>query len=291
MIPSKLSPSIDFSPDFVPQSSSVIRTRATIPGLPHTLDDDPYGGVLFLRAGPDADLPPLPTSHDRALPNLPPERPLPRQPPQTKQPIISMPEAQPDPPPKQTPRKRRFIVDEDERKRKLEEDLKLAAEIRQQKAEAERREEEERRLAIQERQQRAKQKRLEQGRAAQEWRSQHMKELQESARKEEEARQRVLQSRRDRSQTLSSSNSFADSPFSSWVSAQSTGSPVWRRKYCRVQNGLMRLYKDSVVRTHSHNPTSVRRQATVTDCHLVFLFFHWTPRHPLSLHRSISIRL
>lgn len=214
------------------------QTRATIPGLPRT-DDDAYEGVLFLRAGPVTDVPPHFYPHERALPTLPPERPLP-------QPVTSQ-ERLPETPPKPTPRKRRFIVDENERKRKLEEDLRIASEIRQQKEEAERLEEEERHLAIQERQRLAKQKRLEQGKAAQEWQSRHMKELQESARREEEARKRVMESRRARSQTLSSDVSFGDSPFSGWISAQSTGSPVWRRRYCRVQNGLLRLYKDSVV--------------------------------------------
>ncbi|KAK7679490.1 hypothetical protein QCA50_017544 [Cerrena zonata] len=234
--------SLDFSPDFTPQPF-LTHTQATLPGLPRT-DDDAYGGVLFLRAGPISTLHTRTSTHDRALPTLPPERPLPQPIPQPA--II---QESPEPPPKPSVRKRRFIVDEDERKRKLEEDLKLAAEIRHQREEAERREEEERHLAIQERQQQAKQKRIEQGKVSQELLSQHMKELQESARREQETRRRVLETRRTRSKTLSSETSFGDSPFAGWISVQSTGSPVWRRRYCRVQSGLMRFYKDSVAPT------------------------------------------
>ncbi|CAL1714940.1 unnamed protein product [Somion occarium] len=238
--------------DIGSRSMTVIQTERVSNNIP-----DSYHGVLLLRGSTASkQMPPLP-DRSRDLPLPPTER---RSHPSSKVPIVAGQQEMPS----SSPPKRRFIFDEQERKRKLEEDLRLAAEIRRQREEKERREEEELQRAILERRQRAKQKRLEYGKAAQEWRSQHVRQLQESTRREREQRERVLEARRMRS--LSSSVSVSDDVFSGWVSAQSIGSPVWRRRYCRVRSNHVKLYKDSTPESVAVAEISLEKVMNLKDC-------------------------
>ena len=165
-------------------------------------------------------------------------------------------------------------LEEEERQRRLavEEDLRRAAAIRQEKEEQERREEDERRRAIEERRSLDRARRIEQAQRLQQWRDEQARRAQEEERRRQEIRNNIKLERRLRPVPCvhSADDHGVDDFFEGWCTVQLPGSTVWRRRYCRVRGQTMAVYKDmvrsrplaSLALTHSQPSAPATHQIT-----------------------------
>lgn len=135
----------------------------------------------------------------------------------------------------------------------LEADLRHAARVRKEKEEREAREEAERRSAIESRRNADRERRQRQAQELQEWMEKKNREEEEEARRRNEARRLMAKERRNRPLPVapsSRSSTVLDINFNDWVTAQSTDSLAWKRRYCRVKGAYITLSKDVVSCNH-----------------------------------------
>lgn len=137
---------------------------------------------------------------------------------------------------------------EKERQRKiiLEEDLRQAAQIQREKAEREQREEEERRQFIEERRIADRERRQRQAQMHREYLERANQQTEDEKRRRLEARRHMIDERRTRPLPVMQHSGIeaADVGFEGWVTALSTGSVAWKRRYCRIEDGSVLLFKD-----------------------------------------------
>ncbi|THG97374.1 hypothetical protein EW026_g4610 [Hermanssonia centrifuga] len=137
-----------------------------------------------------------------------------------------------------------MMEEENRRKRELEEELRYAAVLRSAKEAREKREEEERRKVLEERRKVDRERRLQQTKRLQEWRDERAKQAEDVVRRKVEMRQHIQEERRSRPVLRNMAGGQHDC-FDGWVTIQIHGSVTWRRRFCRVQGGHMRLFKDT----------------------------------------------
>lgn len=143
---------------------------------------------------------------------------------------------------------------ENRRKMSLEEDLRHAAQIRKERAEREQREEEERRRMIEERRLADRERRQRHAQRQREWMEQLYRDAEAEKRKRLEAQQHVKDERRTRPLPLkprSPVDKTVDVGFEGWVTVQSRGTAIWKRRFCRVEFGTFVLLRDNT-RVCSH---------------------------------------
>ncbi len=138
-----------------------------------------------------------------------------------------------------------MMEEENRRKRELEEELRYAAVLRSAKEAREKREEEERRKVLEERRKVDRERRLQQTKRLQQWRDERAKQAEDVVRRKVEMRQHIQEERRSRPVLRNMAGGQHDC-FDGWVTIQIHGSVTWRRRFCRVQGGHMRLFKDTV---------------------------------------------
>lgn len=138
-------------------------------------------------------------------------------------------------------------LEEQERRRKLalEEDLRHAAQAKRDRTEREQREEEDRRRAIEQRRLADRERRQRHAQKQKEWMDQMNREAEEEKRKRMEARQQVTEERRSRPLPAKPTTTPGDGvEYAGWVTAQTSDSVAWKRRYCRVEGGQIILLKD-----------------------------------------------
>lgn len=131
----------------------------------------------------------------------------------------------------------------------LEEHIQQAARIQREKAEQERREEDERRRLAEERRAAERARRQRQARMLREYMDLVTTKAEEERRRRIELRHRAIEERRARTLPLKDNISLGvtSTVFEGWLTVQSDASLAWKRRYCRIEDGAMLLYKDDSV--------------------------------------------
>ncbi|GJE91110.1 hypothetical protein PsYK624_072590 [Phanerochaete sordida] len=140
---------------------------------------------------------------------------------------------------------RELMEKERVRKLALEEDLRHAAQIQRERSEREQREEEERQSLIEERRAADKERRQRQAQSHKEYMEHAMLLAEEEKQRRLEARRHMIAERRTRPLPINRSSAVeADVCFEGWVTVQTGVSIAWKRRYCRVSDSKILLFKD-----------------------------------------------